>query len=315
MINFADRLNAAIQEKNNPTVLGLDPHLEYLPDDLKVGAAASAEVPQSSALALTLFNQRLIDALYDLIPAVKLQAACYEQYGPGGLDAMRWTIDYARSKGLIVIVDGKRNDIGSTAAAYARAYLGTSSQIDGSRQSAFPADALTVNGYPGHDGVAPFAETCRSEGKGIFILVRTSNPSAGDLQDLRLEDGRRVYEAMADLVSSWGREHIGQCGYSSVGAVVGATWPQQAIRLRQRMPNAWILIPGYGAQGGTADDAVCAFGPDNSGGLVNASRSLMLAWQRQAMDHDLFDLAARREALDMRQALRTALDRRRVSPV
>jgi orotidine-5'-phosphate decarboxylase len=311
MMNFADRLQAAIRRTQNPTVLGLDPQLEYLPASMREAYRETGTPGQATGLALAAFNMRLIDALADIIPAVKLQAAFYEQIGLPGLEALRQTIAYARQKGLLVIVDAKRNDIGSTASAYARAYLDEAILIDNSRQAAFEADALTLNGYLGLDGIEPFLAPCRARGKGVFILVRTSNPSAGDLQDLILADGRQVCEAMADLVAAWGGDLIGDSGYSSVGAVVGATWPQQAVKLRKRMPHALILVPGYGAQGATADDAVQAFGPDGGGGLVNASRSLMLAYKKHQMDPDLFDLAARREALDMRQALQDALARKR----
>lgn len=312
MTNFADRLQDAIRRTQNPTVLGLDPQIDYLPPSMREAYRETGSSPgQATGLALAAFNMRLIDALSDLIPAVKLQSAFYEQIGLPGLEALRQTIAYARQKGMLVIVDAKRNDIGSTAAAYARTFLDEATLIDNSRQAAFEADALTVNGYLGLDGIEPFLAACRTRGKGVFILVRTSNPSAGDLQDLVLADGRQVCEAMADLVAAWGQDLVGACGYSSVGAVVGATWPQQATALRRRMPHTLILVPGYGAQGAGADDAVQSFGPDGGGGLVNASRSLMLAYKKHQMDPDLFDLAARHEALDMRRSLQAALERKR----
>lgn len=308
MMNFADRLDEAIQKTGNPTVMGLDPQLEFVPETLLTAFREACDDPVlATGLAICEFNRRLIDAVADVIPAVKLQSAFYEQYGLAGLDALRQTITHARSKGLLVIVDAKRNDIGSTAAAYARTFLDEATLIDGTKRAAFAADALTLNAYLGIDGIRPFLDCC-GQGKGVFILVRTSNPSAGELQDLELADGRSVCEAMADLVSVWGKDLTGKCGYSSVGAVVGATWPQQAELLRRRMPQAFILVPGYGAQGGTADDAVRSFGCDGRGGLVNASRSLMTAWKAHGMDHDLFDLAARREALSMRKALQKALE-------
>ena len=311
MNHFADRLTDAVRTYKNPTVMGLDPIVTYIPDSLNENAAYLTDDPeQATGLAIIQFNDRLIDATADIIPVVKLQSACYEQYGLSGLSAMRLTIDYAHEKGLLVILDGKRNDIGSTAQAYANAYLDQSRLIDGTVMSAFNADALTVNGYLGLDGIQPFIDSCEKQGKGIFILVRTSNPSAGDLQDLVLEDGRTVAEAMADRVHFWGQNLIGQSGYSSVGAVVGATWPSEAESLRIRMPNALFLIPGYGAQGGSAKDAVSGFGRDGLGGLVNASRSLMTAWKKHNMEPDLFDQAARIEALAMRDALQQALRQR-----
>jgi orotidine-5'-phosphate decarboxylase len=311
MSHFADRLAERIAQTGNPTVLGLDPLLSYIPADLLDWFREQCDDPAlATGLALFDFNRRLIDNTADLIPAVKLQLACYEQYGVHGLDAFCRTIDYARQQGLLVIADGKRNDIGSTAAAYARAYLGQTDLLDGSGYAAFAADALTVNGYLGSDGIEPFLIQCRLNGKGIFILVRTSNPSAGDLQDLPLQDGRTVCMAMADLVNAWGAEQVGACGYSAVGAVVGATWPQQALELRRRMPHTFILVPGYGSQGATAADAAASFAADGTGALVNASRSLMCAWSRHGMSADQFDLAARREALRMKADLNQALEQR-----
>ncbi|MDW7657729.1 MAG: orotidine-5'-phosphate decarboxylase [Bacillota bacterium] len=308
MMNFADRLHDAILKTENPTVMGLDPQLDFVPEALlSAFREACDDAGLATGLAISEFNRRLLDAVAGVIPAVKLQSAFYEQYGLPGLDALQQTIAYARNKGFLVIVDAKRNDIGSTAAAYARTFLNEAVLIDGTKRAAFAADAVTLNAYLGIDGIQPFLDCC-GQGKGVFILVRTSNPSAGDLQDLELADGHSVCEAMADLVSVWGKNLIGKSGYSSVGAVVGATWPQQAESLRRRMPHTFILVPGYGAQGGTADDAVRGFGQDGRGGIVNASRSLMAAWKKHGMDHDLFDLAARKEALSMRKALQKALE-------
>jgi orotidine-5'-phosphate decarboxylase len=308
MKNFADRLQAAINKTNNPTVMGLDPNLEYLPPALLENfTAICSDQIQAAGLALAEFNRRLLDAVTGIIPAVKLQAAFYEQYGLPGLKALQQSIEYARDKGFIVILDGKRNDIGSTAAAYARAYLGKTSYSEQLEQAAFAADALTVNAYLGSDGITPFLEQCARRGRGVFVLVKTSNPSAGELQDLVLQDGRHVYEAMADLVSGWGKELVGKNGFSSLGAVVGATWPKEAAGLRLRMPNTFILVPGYGVQGATAKDAVASFTKEGQGGIVNASRSLMLAFKKHGLEHDLFDLAARKEALAMRKDLQEAL--------
>lgn len=300
MNNFADRLTRRITQTGNPTVLGLDPVLDYIPDSIQTSCQKQTDdATLAAGLAIFEFNRRLIDAVADIVPAVKPQVAYYEKYGSHGMEALRQTIQYARKAGMLVIADGKRNDIGSTAEAYAGAWLGENALFD--------ADALTVNAYLGIDGVQPFIKACQDRGKGIFILVRTSNPSAGDLQDLILADGRTVYEAVADKVSSWGASLIGDSGYSSVGAVVGATWPQQAAKLRQQMPHAFILIPGYGAQGATADDAANSFGADGGGAIVNASRSLMLAWKKHKMDHEQFDQAARQEALLMKEDLCQAL--------
>ena len=310
MNNFADRLDQKIRQTGNPTVLGLDPLLDYVPQSIIDYFGRQCD-DQSLIAGLSLyeFNKRLIDSLADIVPAIKPQVAYYEKYGPHGMNAMRQTILHARKAGMLVIADCKRNDIGSTAEAYADAWLGENRMPDGSAGVQFDADALTVNGYLGADGIDPFIRVCREHGKGIFILVRTSNPSAGDLQDLILSDGRTVYEAMAGKVSLWGEGLAGDCGYSAVGAVVGATWPLQASKLRKLMPKAFILVPGYGAQGATALDAVSCFGPDGRGAIVNASRSLMLAWKKHQMPHEDFAAATRREALLMKADLRQALEK------
>lgn len=318
---FADRLQERIDEMDNPTCLGLDPMLSYLPETLRQKYNCHQE--EGIYLALSTFCSELIMSVVDIVPAIKPQMAYFEQYGIGGLRALQSIINLAKTQGMLVILDGKRNDIGSTAAAYSRAYLGASgtgtptlnvSEPSNARQytqeqtKAFlAADALTVNGYLGSDGIEPFLEQCRAHGKGIFALCRTSNPSAGDLQDLELTDGRLVYEAMAELIAAWGEDFIGASGISSVGAVVGATWPAQAVALRQRMPHAFFLIPGFGAQGGTAADAVAGFDCNGRAGIVNASRSLMLAWKKHSQDHTAFGSACRQEAMAMRDSLRTAL--------
>ena len=308
MKHFADRLQERINVLKNPTVMGLDPMIDYVPERIVSFYRDELEDPLlATGLALYEFNRRLIDQVHDLIPAVKPQLAYYEQYGIHGLEALRQTMRYAHDKGMLVILDGKRNDIGTTAAAYANAYLGETSWIDEKNRTAMEADALTVNAYLGYDGIAPFLEKAKAGGKGIYVLVRTSNPSAGDLQDLKLADGRTVYEAMADLVAGWGQELIGENGYSAVGAVVGATWPAQAENLRKQMPHTPILVPGYGAQGATADDTMPNFDSHGQGAIVNASRSLMCAWKKHEMDQDQFDLAARKEAISMRDALNEAL--------
>lgn len=315
MLNFADRLTAKIKETQNPTVMGLDPMLDYVPDSIRqIASSRYSEPAQAAGEALFLFNQQLIDAVADLIPAVKPQFAYYEQYGESGLLALKRTIDYAKAQGMLVIADAKRNDIGSTAEAYARAILGESRLgQDASGQTVsrqfIGADCITLNGYLGIDGIKPFIDQCSANGQGAYILVRTSNPSAGDLQDLVLQDGRTVYEAMAEKVASWGQDLIGSSGYSSIGAVVGATWPKQAEKLRQLMPHSLILVPGYGAQGATADDAVASFGADGQGAIVNASRSLMLAYKKHKLPAGQFAAATRQEALAMRKELQEALAR------
>lgn len=322
MMNFADRLLGRIEVCNNPTVMGLDPKLDYIPSPM-IDNWKNTSVAANTATAEVIFeyNRLLIDAVYDLIPAIKPQFAYYEMYGLEGLKALKKTIEYAHEKNMIVIADAKRNDIGTTATAYANAIIGETKIINDSSEAMFDADCVTVNGYLGIDGIKPFLDVAKEKGKGLFILVRTSNPSAGDLQDLKLEDGRLVFEAMAEHVENWGSELIGESGFSSVGAVVGATWPEQAVQVRKIMPHALILIPGYGAQGGSGKDAVASF-VNGKGGIVNASRSLMCAWKKRedidpmALTDEIgpngekllgFQKATRDEAIRMRDDLNAAL--------
>lgn len=313
-MNFSDKLAQQIKTKNNPSVLGLDPKLEYIPASIKEKYfIENAGSQKAAADSIIEFNKKLIDALYEIIPAIKPQLAYYEMYGTEGIRAFYETIGYAKEKGLLVIADGKRNDIGTTAQAYATAYLGKT-DINGTLEEAFGADVLTVNAYLGIDGIKPFIEECERNDKGIFVLVKTSNPSSGQLQDLKLHDGRTIYEAMADLVNEWGRTTIGQCGYSSIGAVVGATYPKQLEEMRKRMPKTWILVPGYGAQGGTAADVVVAFDKNGLGAVINASRSLMCAYNLDAwkskFTHEDFAEAARSEAERMRDDINKEREKR-----
>ena len=310
-MNFSYRLGKAIKDKNNPSVLGLDPKLEYIPESIKEECRQQVDNAfQAAARSILEFNKRLIDATCDIIPAIKPQVAYYEMYGIEGLWALEETIAYGREKGLIVIADGKRNDIGPTAEAYSMAFLGKT-DIFGKACRAFNADALTVNAYLGIYAIKPNIGDCMNENKGIFVLVKTSNPSSGQLQDMKLEDGRRVYEMMADLVRDWGDSLIGGNGYSPVGAVVGATYPEQLKILRKRMPNSWILVPGYGAQGGGAKDVAPAFDKNGLGAIVNASRSLMCAYRldrwKDQFTHEEFAEAARAEAIRMRDDILSAL--------
>ena len=292
--------------------MGLDPKLEFIPEEIvSRHLRLSSDAAIASAEAIFEFNVKLIDAVYMIIPAIKPQFAYYEMYGVEGMKALKRTIDYAHSKGMLVIADAKRNDIGATAQAYAAGIIGETTLIDGSDEAMTGADAITLNAYLGIDGIEPFLKVAREAGKGMFILVRTSNPSAGDFQDLKLEDGRTVYEAVADKVTEWGLPLIGESGLSSVGAVVGATWPEQAKTLRERMPRSFILVPGYGAQGGDADSAVCAFTDRGDGALVNASRSLMCAYKkRNDLEEEDFAAATRDEAIRMREDLNAAIERK-----
>lgn len=300
-MNIMEQLAARIRAMKNPTVAGLDTRIEYLPESF-----VNEILPQGihtfedAAEAVYRYNVRLIDALCDIVPSVKVQVAYYEMYGPTGMVAYDKTIRYAKEKGMIVMADVKRNDIGATAACYANAYIGTTDMPDGA-QRAFAADIATINPYLGVDGVKPFADACRDHGTGIFVLVKTSNPSSGQLQDMRFEDGRTLYEAVADLVEQWGEETRGESGYSAVGAVVGATYPQQGTALRARMPHAFFLVPGYGAQGATGADIAGCFDANGSGAIVNASRSILCAWKKR--EGMAFDEAARAEAIRMREDL------------
>lgn len=295
-----DRLIEAIKRSGNPTVAGLDPKLEYIPSFIvKKAFDEYGETLEGAAAALTEFNKGLIDALYDIVPAVKPQAAYYEMAGWPGMRALAETIAYAKEKGLFVITDGKRNDIGSTMEAYAAAHLGVTA-VGGSQIPAFGSDALTVNGYLGGDGVLPLLETCRRFDKGIFVLVKTSNPSSGELQD-RLIDGEPVYRVMGGLCEAWGEQLPGKYGYSGVGAVVGATYPAQLTELRKALPHTFFLVPGYGAQGGGASDVVGAFDKDGLGAVINSSRAILCAWKKEGCAPEDYAGAARREALRMKE--------------
>jgi len=294
---FADRLFDKINDMNNPTVLGLDPRIEYVPESIR-------KKHTSCAMSVNEFNRKLLYTLHDIIPAVKFQSAYYEMLGSGGAEVLRESISFARSLGMVVIVDAKRNDIGSTAGAYAEAYLSP---------GGYDADALTVNAYLGSDGIRPFIDMCKKHDKGIFILVKTSNPSSGELQDLRLETGERIYERMADMVSDWGSHLAGEYGYSSVGAVVGATYPSELTALRERMPGSPFLIPGFGAQGGGADDVAGGFDKRGNGAVINSSRGLMCAWKNEKYRgkyiKEDFCEAARHEAVEMKKALNKVIGR------
>jgi orotidine-5'-phosphate decarboxylase len=309
---FIDRLIESIQEKDNPTVVGLDPKMEYIPAFIKDKAFKEYGVNlKGCAEAIIEFNKMIIDSIYDLVPAVKPQLAYYEMYGVDGIYAFDKTCKYAKSKGLIIIADGKRNDIGTTAEAYSNAFLGTTDIDKQIKQKAFDVDALTVSPYLGEDGIKPFINDCINNEKGIFVLVKTSNKSSGQLQDLVTQNCKSIYEIMAGYVHEWGRPVTGKYGYSSVGAVVGATYPNQAKLLRSIMKKAYILVPGYGAQGGTARDCVNSFQKDKLGAIVNASRSVMCAYKsdiwKNEYNEQKFAEASRAEVIRMKNDLNSAL--------
>jgi len=297
-----DRLIDNIKKTQNPTVAGLDPTMKFIPSFIKEESFARlGNTLEGAADALLTFNKGLIDALCDIVPAVKPQCAYYELYGWPGVKALYETIAYAKSKGLFVITDGKRNDIGSTMEAYATAHLGKT-DIGGIQIPAFDGDALTVNAYLGSDGIKPLLQVCQQEDKGIFALVKTSNPSSGELQDQKIGDST-VYECMGRMCEQWGEELMGQYGYSGVGAVVGATYPRQLTELRKAMPRTFFLVPGYGAQGGGAQDVAGAFDQNGLGAIINSSRAIMCAYQKEGCDEKDYAAAARREAIRMQKEL------------
>ncbi|MCX4273405.1 MAG: orotidine-5'-phosphate decarboxylase [Acetatifactor sp.] len=305
MIN---RLIAKIQQTGTPIVVGLDPMMKFIPPQIQEAAfALHGETLEGAAEAIWQYNKGIVDAVCDLIPAVKPQIAMYEQFGVPGVIAFKKTVDYCREKGLVVIGDVKRGDIGSTSEAYAVGHLGRV-QVGQSSCCGFNEDFVTVNPYLGSDGVQPFIKVCREEKKGIFVLVKTSNPSSGELQD-KLVDGRPVYELVGEQVAAWGEECMGD-GYSYVGAVVGATYPEQGRILRQIMPRAFILVPGYGAQGGRGTDLVHFFNRDGLGAIINSSRGIIAAYQQEKYaDYGAANYAdaSRAAVLDMREDIARAL--------
>ena len=308
MIN---KLVEKIQKTGAPIVVGLDPMLKYIPEQILAGAYSEyGETLEGAAQAIWQFNREIIDNTCDLIPAVKPQIAMYEQFGVEGLKAFEKTVKYCKEKGLVVIGDVKRGDIGSTSAAYAAAHLGKVT-VGANSFAAFDEDFATVNPYLGSDGVKPFIKVCKEEKKGIFVLVKTSNPSSGEFQD-RLIDGRPLYEHVGEKVAEWGQECMGD-SYSYVGAVVGATYPEMGKILRKIMPKAYILVPGYGAQGGKGADLVHFFNEDGLGAIVNSSRGIIAAWQQEKYGKygaEHFGEASRAAVLDMKADIAGALQGR-----
>lgn len=299
---ITDKLIERIKELDNPTVAGIDTSFDYLPDDMKNGVKDF----KSASAAVLEFNKRIIDNICDIVPCVKVQIAYYEMYGLDGMRTFAETVKYAGKKGMLVMTDAKRNDIGATAECYAKAYLGETAVGD-KTYTAFDSDFLTVNGYLGSDGIKPFLGWMQKRDKGIFVLVKTSNKSSGELQDLKLENGKTVYEYMGSLVEEWGKDCIGKYGYSAVGAVVGATHPAQAEILRKEMPHTFFLIPGYGAQGGTADDLKVCFNKDGLGGIVNSSRGILCAYRQEKYAGRSYYEAARQACIDMKNDLNRAI--------
>lgn len=301
-----DLLVKKIKEKGNPSVAGLDPKIEYVPEYIREKAYKEyGKNLKGACEAIWEFNKGLIDALCDIVPAVKPQSAFYEMYGLNGEEVLHRTISYAKEKGLYIILDVKRNDIGSTAEAYSKAYLGKA-EVDGELFDSCPVDCVTVNPYLGTDGIKPFVDDCKEYDKAIFALVKTSNPSSGELQDLELK-GKHFYEIVAERVNAWNEDTIGNSGYGAVGAVVGATYPEQAEILRKIMPKSYFLVPGYGAQGGKAKDVKKSFNDDGLGAIVNSSRGIMCAYKKQELPGEKFAEAARAEAIRMKEELTSIL--------
>ncbi len=312
------KLIANIKKTNAPIVVGLDPTLKFVPEHIKKEAfQAYGETLEGAGEAVFRFNREIVDAVCDLVPAVKPQIAMYEQFGIPGLTAFKKTVDYCHEKGLVVIGDIKRGDIGSTSEAYAVGHLGKV-QVGDSLCSGFDEDFATVNPYLGSDGVKPFLKVCKEEEKGIFVLVKTSNPSSGELQDRlvktasgREEKDRPLYEIVGEQVAAWGEECMPKEGsYSCVGAVVGATYPEQGKILRKLMPKTFILVPGYGAQGGKGADLVHFFQEDGLGAIINSSRGIIAAWQQEKYARfggQAFGEAARAAVIDMREDIAHAL--------
>ncbi|WP_026890124.1 orotidine-5'-phosphate decarboxylase [Lacrimispora aerotolerans] len=289
-----------IQKTKAPICVGLDPMLDYIPEHVLSKALEEfGETLEGAAEAIWQYNKEIIDHVYDLIPSVKPQIAMYEQFGIEGLQAYVKTVNYCQEKGLLVIGDAKRGDIGSTSSAYATAHIGKV-KVGSNRLTAFGTDFLTINPYLGTDGVKPFVDVCKEEDKGLFVLVKTSNPSSGEFQD-RLIDGRPLYELVAEKVVEWGAQSMDGT-YSNVGAVVGATYPEMSRILRKLMPNTYFLVPGYGAQGGTAEDLKPCFNEDGLGAVVNSSRGIIAAYKQDKYKKygaEHFGEASRQAVIDM----------------
>lgn len=304
-----DKLITKIKKTGAPIVVGLDPKLDYVPEHIQKKAFSEfGETLEGAAEAIWQYNKGIVDAVYDLIPAVKPQIAMYEQFGVPGLIAFKKTVDYCKEKDLVVIGDIKRGDIGSTSESYAIGHLGKVS-VGANSYAGFDEDFATVNPYLGSDGVKPFVKVCVSDNKGIFVLVKTSNPSSGEFQD-RLVDGKPLYELVGEKVAEWGSECIGKEGYSAVGAVVGATYPEQGKVLRKVMPKNFILVPGYGAQGGKGADLVHFFNEDGLGAIINSSRGIIAAYKQAeyaSYGEEGYADASRAAVLAMKEDIEKAL--------
>lgn len=303
---MVDQLIRKIKEMDNATVVGLDPRLNFVPEYIKESSYEKyGKTLKGAADAFYNFNKEIIDNVYDLIPAVKPQVAMYEQFGVDGLKAYIDTIDYAKEKGLIVIGDIKRSDIASTALAYSNGHIGRV-EVEEEAFEVYKEDFITLNPYLGYDSIEPYIGNCNEYDKGLFVLVKTSNPNSGEIQDLIVE-GEKIYERVGKLVADWGEKSMGELGYSRVGAVVGATYPKQSTELRKIMPKTFFLVPGYGAQGATAEDLAGCFNKDGLGAIVNSSRGIIAAYTKEAYRNKFkdeeFGKAAREAVISMRDDL------------
>lgn len=307
-----DTLVRKIKVMKNPTVVGLDPRIDFVPSFIKEEAYDKyGKTPEGAAKAFLAFNKVIIDSTYDLVPAVKPQVAMYEQYGAEGLKAYIDTIAYAKEKDLVVIGDIKRSDIASTAEAYSDGHIGRV-EVEGSKFEVYKEDFITLNPYLGYDSIEPYMNNCKNYDKGLFVLVKTSNPNSGEIQDITVgNNGETLYEYMGKMVAKWGEAVIGEEGYSRIGAVVGATHSEQGKRLREIMPRTFFLVPGYGAQGATAQDLAGCFNQDGIGAIVNSSRGIIAAYTLKAYKGNFtekeFGAAARQAVLDMKRDLNSVL--------
>ncbi len=306
-----DQLIKRIDELNNPTVVGLDPQLKFIPGHIKEKAFEEfGKTPRGAAMSFLEFNQGIIDEIHDLVPAVKPQIAMYEQFGYEGIKAYMETIEYAKKKGLIVIGDVKRGDIASTATAYSHGHIGRV-DVEGVAHEVFKEDFITVSPYLGYDSIEPYVPDLERYNKGLFVLVKTSNPNSKEIQNLTIE-GELLYEKVAKLLKSWGGKVMGEMGYSRIGAVVGATHPDDAARVRKILPDTFFLVPGYGAQGATAEDLKPNFNPGGKGAIINSSRGIIAAYKKPEYEKNFsgkeFHKAARQAVIDMKQDLQRIMD-------
>lgn len=306
---FVNNLIEGIKEKKSPVVVGLDPRIQLIPGTVKDKYFKKyGKTFKAAAEAILEFNKEIMDNVCDIVAAVKPQIAFYEQYGIEGLKAYNETCKYASEKGLLIIGDIKRGDIGSTSKAYSSAHLGKT-EVEGESLEAFYSDSITVNPYLGDDCLKEFVDDIEKYKKGMFVLVKTSNPSSSQLQDLVVE-GKKIYEKVAQMVDDWSKQYIGEYNYSSIGAVVGATYPEEAKNLRELMPSSYFLVPGYGAQGGTAEDVIHCFNKDGLGAVVNSSRGILYAYNKEEKwTEENYGEAAREAAIKMKDDINTTLEK------